>query len=750
MLKRNKALAIVLAFCFCMSFIAPALVAPSVAQAAAVDYSFTGSGEFKTSKDPTDYKDVGDIVISLSEARMLPVYVNGEGEYLSITLPSGMKFKEAGNAEAVRMFDGGDKAALSPDNYSEVTADLKTVNYKIVNSNTDGKKQTGSEKIIISLDQIYVQDASGEVSVLIGGPGMFPSTSLVIGNAVSSGSTTTTVKSVKTFGDQGGQLDDIYITENTPGTLGDVTDTTITLKLPNGFYWTNGGTITCDWGLAGRTIAAPSASGRNNVITIPAGFNKSTDVPGRIIISGAAIAIDDNDKTGDISLNVDGNNVTETDIVVAKYGEYGVTLSEDTVKEVTAGKNEVKIGSFLIEEDIKGSLIGGRTVTLDLPSGVKWVKAPTVTAKKGADRFAGAGASKPNAATNSGRTLKYVVTTADQAASKLLFEKGEVYIEPGFEGPIEIEVGGTAGVEGTVKVAEVKPAVTMKAEGVKDIVIGSQNQKVADILIIENAKGAILKKNNHDQIVVGLDSGYKFYKKPVVEVIEGDLEIDSTKLNSDNDKLTIKIKYDSTTPSTIKLSDVYVTGFRSAPEGPVKAILVEAEGDVGSNVGSTALDEGYRYLGEVRTPNVDRFSEASAGDVIIANCVTPADAGASISFKINSNIYTVNGIAKVMDVAPYIKGDRTYVPMRFLAETLGAEVVWDGTAQTVTLTKGDDVVVFTVGSTTYTVNGESMVADVAPEITNDRTMLPARYVAEAFGALVGWDAATQTVIVNYQ
>jgi hypothetical protein len=101
-----------------------------------------------------------------------------------------------------------------------------------------------------------------------------------------------------------------------------------------------------------------------------------------------------------------------------------------------------------------------------------------------------------------------------------------------------------------------------------------------------------------------------------------------------------------------------------------------------------------------------------------------------------------------MDVAPYIKNGRTYVPMRYAAETIGAEVVWDATAQTVTLTKGDTVAVFTIGSTTYTINGEAKTCDVAPELTSDRTMLPARYVAEAFGASVGWDAASQTVLIQ--
>jgi hypothetical protein len=104
-----------------------------------------------------------------------------------------------------------------------------------------------------------------------------------------------------------------------------------------------------------------------------------------------------------------------------------------------------------------------------------------------------------------------------------------------------------------------------------------------------------------------------------------------------------------------------------------------------------------------------------------------------------------------MDVAPYIKDGRTYVPMRYLGYALGLtdnDIVWDETAKTVTLTQDDTVVVFTIGSTTYTVNGESKTADVAPEIVDGRTMLPARYVAEAFGASVGWDQASQTVLIE--
>ncbi|MEW9667961.1 copper amine oxidase N-terminal domain-containing protein [Ammoniphilus sp. 3BR4] len=57
--------------------------------------------------------------------------------------------------------------------------------------------------------------------------------------------------------------------------------------------------------------------------------------------------------------------------------------------------------------------------------------------------------------------------------------------------------------------------------------------------------------------------------------------------------------------------------------------------------------------------------------------------------------------------------------------------------------------VFVSGSASYTVNGEQKTSDAAPFIDkNGRTQLPVRAVAEAFGALVGWDPATQTVYLN--
>ncbi len=123
----------------------------------------------------------------------------------------------------------------------------------------------------------------------------------------------------------------------------------------------------------------------------------------------------------------------------------------------------------------------------------------------------------------------------------------------------------------------------------------------------------------------------------------------------------------------------------------------------------------------------------------------------SIVMTIGSNDFIVNNdVVSVEDAAPYVANDRTYVPFRALGEALGAEVVWDNDARTVTYTLGNTEVVMTIDETTYTVNGEEKTMDVAPVITGDRTYVPVRFVGEALGfkviALSAADGTTASVV----
>lgn len=115
----------------------------------------------------------------------------------------------------------------------------------------------------------------------------------------------------------------------------------------------------------------------------------------------------------------------------------------------------------------------------------------------------------------------------------------------------------------------------------------------------------------------------------------------------------------------------------------------------------------------------------------------------------------VNGKLLVCDVPPRIVNDRMLLPLRAVLESLGATLSWEGKTRTILATLGTKSVVMVIGSMTATtidyVSGglpTQTKMDVAPEIYNDRTLVPVRAISELFGMTVEWDAATQTATVT--
>ena len=92
-----------------------------------------------------------------------------------------------------------------------------------------------------------------------------------------------------------------------------------------------------------------------------------------------------------------------------------------------------------------------------------------------------------------------------------------------------------------------------------------------------------------------------------------------------------------------------------------------------------------------------------------------------------------NNIVDMKDAAPFAQNNRTYVPFRALGEALGAQVDYDKDAKTVTYTLGGTEIVMTLDSKTYTVNGAEKTMDVAPFAKDNRTYVPVRFVGEALG-----------------
>ena len=92
-----------------------------------------------------------------------------------------------------------------------------------------------------------------------------------------------------------------------------------------------------------------------------------------------------------------------------------------------------------------------------------------------------------------------------------------------------------------------------------------------------------------------------------------------------------------------------------------------------------------------------------------------------------------NNIVDMKDAAPFAQDNRTYVPFRALGEALGATVDYDKDAKTVTYKLGSTEIVMTLDSKTYTVNGAEKTMDVAPFAKDNRTYVPVRFVGEGLG-----------------
>lgn len=95
-----------------------------------------------------------------------------------------------------------------------------------------------------------------------------------------------------------------------------------------------------------------------------------------------------------------------------------------------------------------------------------------------------------------------------------------------------------------------------------------------------------------------------------------------------------------------------------------------------------------------------------------------------------------------------VRNDRTLVPVRIIAEENNYQVGWNGKTREVTLSKGDQTIAMTIGKKNYRINVENRTMDVAPMIYKDRTYLPARFVGEAMGLEVQWDAKNRCAIIG--
>lgn len=127
---------------------------------------------------------------------------------------------------------------------------------------------------------------------------------------------------------------------------------------------------------------------------------------------------------------------------------------------------------------------------------------------------------------------------------------------------------------------------------------------------------------------------------------------------------------------------------------------------------------------------------------VLLLAATGAAAAAGVS------VYVDDRQVAFPDQAPFIdENARTLVPIRFIAEQMGAEVGWDGSINLVTIVKGTAEIKLTIGEKRAQVNGAWKTFDTSATLKNGRTMVPLRFISETLGAEVEWDNDSRTVYI---
>lgn len=135
--------------------------------------------------------------------------------------------------------------------------------------------------------------------------------------------------------------------------------------------------------------------------------------------------------------------------------------------------------------------------------------------------------------------------------------------------------------------------------------------------------------------------------------------------------------------------------------------------------------------------------------VSISDTITPVKSKCDrLTFSIGEHAFIADGEYKPFKVAPYIKNNRTFLPVRFIAENMGASVEWNAKTGVATIRSEEAVLTITHKSNIMTINGIEYKMDVRPEIVNDIMMAPIRFIAEALNCKVEWVGDKKMVCIS--
>lgn len=492
----------------------------------------------------------------------------------------------------------------------------------------------------------------------------------------------------------------------------------------------------------------------------------------KTITIAATVQYDDDEvDAGDIcEMTVSGAGVDKTTLEVATAVTYGVKwdAEDKTLPVFYSGSMDPDNDSLKVtmEESVAASWLTNRKSKIVFPEGVRVLGVDISDAngqisKKGSFTINNDG----NEITFDGWETK----GTDTAKVKFQFQFS---IAPSFTGDITATITGKGIDEDiTAVVGTAVAPVTVEATST-DAIIDYRHTAIGDITITEAEAGVLGKDKTLGVKVENLE----FDDDPTVEVVSGDLKIDSVKV--DGGVIKIKIKSESAkTPAVIKITNCELLMDRTIPAGSYALKLTATDTWTDKkNDKATATWDGtdFNVDGDDKSDAIFQNSIKDGDDydktpffdsrnvTVVKDYVNVVTAGrdqddstftTQLKVTIGGNEMYANDKAIALDVPAYISNGYTMLPVRAVTEALSGSAIvrWDDPTKTVTITFGSRVINMTVGSNVMVINGVNVAMQAKCEITDSRAFIPLRDMGYALGLnddKIAWDDATKTATLN--
>ena len=477
-----------------------------------------------------------------------------------------------------------------------------------------------------------------------------------------------------------------------------------------------------------------------------------------ITIGGFALKATKDCDAGDVAkITVSSKDFDSVTLEVAKMVEEAVTytVEDDDLPTIWAGKDydETNTLEVAIEENTGDILNTSRKATFTFPEGIEVVAIDVDGVKKDGDEkykfkyeidenvvdIWNYGEKEESDETD--MTIKFILNAA-----------------PTFSGDVKVTLGGEFD-DVELKVAEVKAPYTVEAK-TTEVLIDYRYVPVNEIVITEAEEGLL---EEGDKIYLEVEK-MDFEDAGSYEVTSGDIEVDVT-IEDDDDtaQLEVEVTDDSTEASTITISGLELYLDRTLPVGgyALKDVMsFDKEGkplstnilwENSSDVEGDADKKEYGY----DKNGVFKYKAVTCNDKYVEVVTSGRDNDDSttnrkIVITIGATTMAVGTETITLDTPAYINAENyTELPLRAVSEAFGATVGWDDPSNTVTIMMGQRIVSMTIGSKTMYINGTPVQMNTAPEITNERTFVPVRDLANALGiSKIDWNEASQTVTLN--